>query len=355
MVAASGGVDSLAAILLLQEQGYDVKAVTFITWNQNLKGACVLPNKTTPWQAAESAAEMCAQLNVEHRIVDLAKEFENTVISYFEKEYWAGKTPNPCTFCNPNFKFFHLVRLAEEMGCDKISTGHYVGLRTTEEGRHVLFRAQDDWKDQSFMLWNLPQEILAKCIFPLQSFSKLQIKEYVAKKGFPICAKQQESFSICFIADNNYKRFLSERNPELAKSLKGGFLLDENLEKIGTHEGFPFYTIGQCRKFIHSSPEKLYIARINSAKNEVYLAKKLALFQDKIIVEGLNFMKYMHLEGEYRLFVRIRGKDLGTFANVIFQNKKAIVTFEEKVFAPAAGQSAVFYETNELVVGGTIV
>lgn len=352
LLAMSGGVDSLGAALLLLEQDYAVIGITFITWNEKTQGIQPVENKSTSAQSAMEAKQLCDILNIPHYTIDLSDEFE-TVLDYFSESYLKGETPNPCIFCNKNFKFKYLVQYADKLGITKIATGHYVGIKYVEQ-RSFLYRAFDDWKDQSFMLWDLPQHILSRCIFPLTDYRKEDLKKIVAEKGFEMQSKSRESFNLCFVPDDDYKQFLLRRNPNTLNNLFHGKVINESGDTIGAHEGYPFYTIGQSKGFQINSAERKYIYEINPSKNELKVSSKENLYQLQVKVNSLNFQKYEKINGIYRLFVRIRGKDTGMYADVDFKEKEAFVQFENPVFAPALGQSAVFYEKNEVVCGGVI-
>ena len=348
----SGGVDSLGAAILLLEQGYDVTGITFVNWNEKTKGVIASKEKPTPEQSAVEAKKLCDTLGIPHHTVDLCEEFE-IVLDYFSESYLKGETPNPCIFCNRNFKFKHLAAFADRLGITKIATGHYAGVKS-ENQRYYLYRAFDDWKDQTFMLWNLPQSILSRCVFPLSGLMKEKVKEMVGERGFATQSKNRESFNLCFVPDDDYKQFLIRRNSDKFDNLSNGDVLDEKGVSIGTHEGYPFYTIGQSKGFQINSEKRKYIYKINSVANTLQVADKQKLYQTKIRVDSLNFQKQETMSGKYRLFVRIRGKDIGMFAEVTFDNLETEVVFEQPVFAPAVGQSAVFYEGNAVVCGGTI-
>lgn len=348
----SGGVDSLGAAILLLEQGYEVVGITFVNWNEKTKGILSSSEKPTPEQSANEAKLLCEKLGIAHHTVDLSNEFE-VVLDYFSESYLKGETPNPCIFCNRNFKFRYLAEYADKLGIRKISTGHYAGVKT-ENQRYFLKRASDDWKDQTFMLWDLPQAVLSRCVFPLSGLMKEDVKQLAGAKGFENQSKNRESFNLCFVPDDDYAQFLLRRNPGKFEDLSKGTVFDENEVEIGTHDGYPFYTIGQSKGFQIDSEKKKYIFQVNSATNTLKVADKQKLYQTKIKVSSLNFQKYEIEDGKHRLFVRIRGKDIGMFAEVTFVENTAEVLFEQPVFAPALGQSAVFYENGDVVCGGVI-
>ncbi len=354
LVGVSGGVDSLAAALLLQEQGFEVSCVTFVSWNKETEGVYIPPSKADPEEAAIKTAELCRENGFNHYLLPLAKEFDEKVIQYFISEYLSGRTPNICSHCNRFFKFEQLQIAARKFNCEYIATGHYANIRKENE-RYVISRSFDDWKDQSYMLWQLPQNILKMCILPLGNTLKAEVKEYVKKQGFPEQADQNESFNICFIPDNNYKEFLCRRIRSLEEILKNGELLNTNGEKIGVHDGFPFYTIGQSKNLITGNSSKLYVKEVIPHKNRLILSSKDEVFSSVIHIHKINFIKYGNLQGRFSFWVRIRGKDHGTQADVCFdEDGEAIVYFSQPAFAPAVGQSAVFYEGDDVVCGGVI-
>ncbi|MFH1004669.1 MAG: tRNA 2-thiouridine(34) synthase MnmA [Bacteroidota bacterium] len=358
LVAMSGGVDSSVAAILLQEQGYTVVGITLRVWDyisagckEKEKGCCSI-------EAINDAKEVASQLGIEHYVLDYRKKFKQSVIQNFISEYLEGRTPNPCVLCNKYIKWDALLKKAEQLNCDFIATGHYAKLKKENE-RFILSKGADENKDQSYVLWNLSQSALSRTIFPLGDFSKQEIKK-IAKKTFSRIADKSESYDICFIPDSNYRTFIKSQIANFDnKILPGNFVLT-NGKIIGKHKGYPFYTIGQRKGLEIAVGEPLFITKIIPDENKIVVGKKEDTMQQRMIVKNINLIKYENLQANFRALTKIRYRDNGTMSIInqyyISDNRNIYfdITFDQKVFAITPGQSAVFYEGNDVVGGGII-
>lgn len=353
LVAMSGGVDSSIAALLLKEQGYEVIGITMKTWDYG--SSCVTPKETgcCSLDSINDARALAVKLGFPHYVIDFKKEFENKIISNFIEEYIAGRTPNPCVLCNKLIKWNDLLAKADTLDCEYIATGHYAKLMF-ENDRYFLRKGIDDSKDQTYVLWGLSQENLKRTIFPLGDMLKSDIKEMAKEAGFDFLAKKSESYEICFIPDNDYRKFLKNRIPELEDKLNGGDFLDKQGKVLGKHNGYPFYTIGQRKGLVIAVGTPLYVNKIDAVANTVTLGGREELMSDELTVSDFNLMKYEHINGLKDITTKIRYKDKGAFSTLNEENNKIFIKFVEKVSAITSGQSAVFYEGNDLIGGGII-
>ncbi len=349
----SGGVDSSVSALLLKEAGFEVIGLTLYHWDYSLKGITPNTNKTSPHESIDDARELSQFLGIKHIVADVRDIFENTVIKHFEQEYFLGHTPNPCVFCNKNLKWKIFLQYADNLDCSNIATGHYAKIRE-EAGRFIISKGNDAWKDQSFVLWQLPQSYLSRTHFPIGHLLKEEIKTIAQNAGWEKLSQKRESYNICFIPNDDYRLFLQKRNPKQTDNLKNGSIVSENGALLGKHNGFPFYTIGQKKGLQIESSIPLYVKDIFPQTNQLVVAEKSKLFINNLILKDINLIKYSTLEQAKRLTTCIRGKDAGTMGTVSPQDNRLEIQFDEKVFAVMPGQSAVCYENTDLVAGGIV-
>lgn len=354
LVAMSGGIDSSVTALLLHEEGYEVIGVTMKTWdyassggNRKTTGCCSLDD-------INDARILAVNYGFHHMIIDIREEFGDYIIDNFVEEYTAGRTPNPCVLCNTHIKWDALLRRADQLGCEFIATGHYANVRQ-ENGRYVISKGKDENKDQSYVLWGLSQEALARTKFPLGQFTKPEIRQMAFDRGHEDLAKKNESYEICFVPDNDYRGFLKRRVEGLEERVKGGDFIDLQGNVLGKHEGYPFYTIGQRKGLGIAMGDPMYVIRINPSDNTVVLGKKDDLKRQQMKVRHPNLIKYDQLPADVELITKVRYKDKGTLSEISVNLEGEItVDFVEQVKGIAPGQSAVFYEGKDLVGGGFI-
>jgi tRNA-specific 2-thiouridylase len=359
IVGLSGGVDSSATAALLLEQGYDVVGITLKLWPQD----CVsrAEDKCCGPQAVTDARAVCHQLGIPFYLVDEAQQFQTKVIQYFADEYKAGRTPNPCVMCNQNLKFGRLIDRADQLGARYIATGHFAriersspilspsdGARSSGEGRVLLKRGRDLRKDQSYFLFSLRQDQLARALFPLGEKTKGDTRE-VARHCRLKTADKEESMEICFVPDNNYGGFLQQAN--LVRKHRGE-IVDLHGRVLGHHEGIEFYTIGQRKGLGLSSPKPLYVVELDAANNRVIVGDDTALERDEFTVDGCNWIPFAAPPERLEVTVKIRYNHPGTPATVIRQGaSQATVKLHRPQRAITPGQAAVFYQ-EDLVLGG---
>jgi tRNA-specific 2-thiouridylase len=353
LVAMSGGIDSTVAAIMLHNQGYEVIGITMKTWDYASAGGSKKETGCCNLDSINDARQVAVDLGFSHYIVDIRNEFGEAVIENFVEEYIAGRTPNPCVLCNTHIKWTALIRRAKQMDCQFIATGHYARIRN-ENNRYVISTGKDEWKDQSYVLWGISQENLAWSRFPLGEFHKSEIRQMCMEWGYSELAKKNESYEICFVPDNDYRGFLKRRVPELEKKVEHGVFTDNTGTVIGEHEGYPFYTIGQRKGLGTAFGKPMFVTDISADTNTVVLGEEEDLKRNGMIVGGLNLQKYPAISDGMEALVKVRYKDAGTVCRLFNEANKLKVLFDTEVKAVAPGQSAVFYEGDDVIGGGII-
>lgn len=353
LLAMSGGIDSSISALLLHEQGYEVVGITMKTWDYASSGGSTKETGCCSLDSINDARLLAVNLGFPHFILDIRNEFGNHIIDNFVDEYLAGRTPNPCVLCNTHIKWEALLKRADMLDCEFIATGHYARIRH-ENNRYVISKGLDQHKDQSYVLWGLTQESLKRTIFPLQNYRKTEIKQMAIDNGYADLASKSESYEICFVPDNDYRGFLKRKIPTLESRVDGGNFIDRSGKLLGKHKGYPFYTIGQRKGLEIAIGEPLHVLEIIPETNTVVLGSKDDLEEQRMMVGKYNMIKYPSLPENFQALTKIRYKDPGIMAEVSQMNDQLNVLFHSPVSAIAPGQSAVFYEGDDLVGGGII-
>ena len=337
LIGMSGGIDSTATCLMLREQGYEVIGLTMWVWGDE------------PVEARQLAEAM----GIEHHIADEREGFRKTVVQYFIAEYRNGRTPNPCVMCNPLFKFRVLAEWADKLGCPYIATGHYTRLEE-RDGRIFICVGDDEKKDQSYFLWRLGQDVLKRCIFPLGTYTKQQVRDYLRDKGYALKAEEGESMEVCFIP-GDYRDFLREHCPEIDREIGSGWFVNAEGVKLGEHKGYPYYTIGQRKGLEIALGKPAYVLKINPQKNTVMLGDADQLKTSWMLAEREVLVDEAEVFGNPDLCVRIRYRSKPIPCNVRrLDDGRLLVHFREEASAIAPGQSAVFY-VGRRVVGGAFI
>ena len=349
LMGMSGGIDSTAACLMLQEQGYEVVGVTMRVFDL----VSQLDSEGMPRFIAE-AREVADRLGIEHHVADEREGFRSKIVQYFIDEYMQGRTPNPCVMCNPLFKFRVLAEWADRLDCAYIATGHYVQI-VCEEGHYYIVTGDDPQKDQSYFLWGLGQKVLARCIFPLGGWKKPDVRQYLADKGFALKAKEGESMEVCFI-EGDYRDFLREYCPEIDSQVGQGKFVDAAGRTLGVHQGYPYYTIGQRKGLGIALGKPAYVLKLNPDKNTVMLGDAQDLVTRYMLVEQMKVVDAERFASEEGLSVRIRYRSKSVPCSIVreVEDGRVLVRFDEEVSAVTPGQSAVFYVGNRLVGGAFI-
>jgi tRNA-specific 2-thiouridylase len=344
VVAMSGGVDSSAAAALLLDHGYAVEGVTLRLWREGISGQSGMDADIA------SARTACAQLGIEHRVVDASQDFYREVVEYFVGEYAQGRTPNPCVRCNRVLKFGWLLARLSLWGADGLATGHYARVAHMD-GLFRLLRARDTNKDQSYFLYMLGQQELASVVFPLGGWSKARVRGYVKRKGLPV-AERPESQDVCFVRDGDYRDFIQRHRPE---AIRPGAIYDTQGRYLGEHRGLPFYTIGQREGLGISAPRPLYVLEIDSARNALVVGHAEALGNSALVAEQVSYIGGSPLLPASRLTAKIRYRAREAAASFWpLPGQRARLVFDQSLRDITPGQAVVFYRGQEVLGGGVI-
>ncbi len=343
----SGGVDSSATAALLIEQGYDVIGITLKLWPQD----CVnrAEDKCCGPQAVTDARAVSHSLGIPYYLVDESADFQKHVIQYFADEYKAGRTPNPCVMCNQNLKFGRLIDRADQLGADFIATGHFAGIEKSADGsRYLLKRGKDFRKDQSYFLFSLRQDQLARTLFPLGGKTKSDTRE-VARHCNLKTADKEESMEICFVPDKDYGGFLQSAG--LATKHRGE-IVDLHGHVLGYHDGIEFYTIGQRKGLGITTSKPVYVVALDAETNRVMVGDDSALDRDEFVADRCNWHPFEKLTGPLEVMAKIRYNHPGCAATISPDGENRVkVKLHTPQRAITPGQAAVFYQ-DDLVVGG---
>lgn len=337
LLGMSGGIDSTYAVVKLRSLGYEVE------------GAILKMSEHTDIEAAKRSADA---LGVKLHVVDCMDDFSKCVVNNFVSEYCAARTPNPCVVCNREVKFKKLCECAKENGCNIVSTGHYAHVRQNpENGRYYISHGLDDRKDQSYVLWRLSQEELEMLFFPLADDVKTEVKQISKDMALP-SAEAKESQEICFIPSNDHAAYMEEL---LGHSFAEGAFIDANGKVLGKHKGVPRYTIGQRKGLGISLGKHVFVTAIDSNENTVTLGDEEELFKTELDISDLVFQKRIIADGESaKLAVKIRYAAKPTACTVTVNGDNAHIVLDEPARAITPGQSAVFYDGDDVVFGGFI-
>lgn len=333
-VLMSGGVDSTVAAILLKEQGYDIIGLTMV--NLDL-------------EVANKAREAAQSIGIEHKVIDLKEEFGHRVVDYFCETYEMGATPNPCVECNKYIKFGALLDAALDLGMDAVATGHYIRKEFNEKtNRHLIKKAHDLSKDQSYFLYGLTQEQLARSIFPLGEYTKSEVREIAKQKGLAV-AESKESQEICFI-EKDYRDFIIDK-----VTYKPGQVVDLENKLLGEHKGLPFYTIGQRKGLGISAGRPVYVINFDIENNRIIVDDEKHLLQSSLTAKDNNFIYIEKLDKPMQVEAKIRYKAALAPATIYPEGDLVKVEFETPQRAVTKGQSVVYYVGDYVLGGGIIV
>ncbi len=339
VLGMSGGVDSVAAALLLQDQGYEVTAV-----HLRLSGA----------GPSAGLLRFCSERNMELACVDGRELFDREVVQPFIRDYRNGYTPNPCAYCNNAVKWRLLQEAADRQGIDKIATGHYIRVRDYN-GTPYIYKGKDREKDQSYFLWGLKRELLARAVMPLGDLTKKEVRLFVAGRGYPVFSGQPESMGICFLQGRDYRDFIRSADPAGAGTLPGE-ITDRAGNSLGHHSGLLNYTVGQKREVPLRNGQPMYVAALDTAANKLIVDSKEQLFSGELLLGSVNLIN----PGDIRhddLEVKVRGIGQNPEGPVqVTQQPDGTlqVRLSSPAWAVAPGQPAALYSRERLLGGGII-
>jgi len=363
-VAMSGGVDSSAAAALLKEQGHELVGFTMQLWNQR-RGISVdengdpLPSRCCSLDDVYDARRVAEGLGFPFYVLNLEREFEESVVQPFVQSYLEGETPIPCVACNSRLKFASLDKMAVSLGCDKVATGHYARVEYDQTAdRYRLFRGRHHWKDQSYFLWELTQDQLSRSLFPLGEMDKEEVRD-IARDADLYVAEKQESQEICFVPDGKYSEFIDRylghenRMDEMPAS---GDVVNSSGEIIGAHEGIHRYTVGQRRGLGIANEKPLYVLQIERAKNRIVVGEAEELESLEYTARDVNWVAFNAPTEPVRAEVKVRYRHDPSPATIYpSPGNRARIVFDEPQRAITPGQATVFYDGEEVVGGGWIV
>jgi tRNA-specific 2-thiouridylase len=347
VIAMSGGVDSSVAAAMLARAGHEVIGLSMQLYDQregqeSFGSCCTLDD-------LHDARRVAAAIGIPHYIVNLEKRFESEVVANFVREYAAGRTPLPCAHCNSELKFSTLLDRAIGLGAEAVATGHYARVeRDPWTGRYLLKRGTDPGKDQSYFLFSLKQAQLGRALFPLGGLHKDDVREYARQWGLPV-ADKRDSQEICFVAGNDYTRFVADHAPDAHQQ---GFITDEGGKVLGRHDGIYRFTVGQRKRLGLSSADPLYVTKLSAATNTVVVGPRDHLQKRTLTAAGVNWIDGSPPAGVLPVMAQIRYRHpAATAALRALDDDRAELEFDEPQLAIAPGQAAVFY-VDDVVIGG---
>ena len=350
VVAMSGGVDSSVAALLLKRQGYEVVGVTMRLWSSEQTDAAPLSKRCCSVEDVQDARRVCDAIGARHYFMNFEREFQRHVVDYFVREYDNGRTPHPCLACNDKIKFDFLLRRALFMDADYIATGHYARVRR-EGDRARLLKGADGGKDQSYVLFTLRQEELRRLLLPVGEFAKSDIRRIAAEGGLPV-ADKPDSQEICFIPDNDYRKFVGDR-----ATPKPGEFVDSDGKVLGTHPGIHFFTVGQRRGLglRGNTGAPMYVTAIDADANRVVLGSDADLMRSELWASRVNYIAGERPRAPIEVGAKIRYKATESAATLTPRGGEwAALRFHEPQRAITPGQAVAFYQGDEIIGGGII-
>lgn len=350
VVAMSGGVDSSVAAALLVARGYDVVGLMLQLWPESKTGSSPADTTCCALDAQRDADQVAESLGIPFYLIDMSSEFEHKVVNYFAAEYTAGRTPNPCVECNRQIRFDLLLRRALALDAQYLATGHYARVGQAND-RYQLWRGVDPQKDQSYFLHVLSQAQLAHVLFPVGGYTKTQVREMARERGL-LVAERSDSQDLCFVSDGDYRRFLAEHVPEVARP---GPIRDSAGQVLSQHRGLAYYTIGQRKGLGISAPQPLYVLSIDASDNALIVGTASELGRDTCLARRVNWIAGEPPDTVFTATAKIRYRARDTSVRVtVGDNGDVRVQFAKPLRDITPGQAIVFYQDEIVLGGGTI-
>lgn len=353
VVGMSGGVDSSVAAYLLKQQGYEVTGVTMQIWQDEEEAQKEENGGCCGLSAVEDARRVAERLDIPYYVMNFKREFKKQVMDYFVEEYLHGRTPNPCIACNRYVKWEALLSRSLGIGADYIATGHYARIDRLPNGRFAIRNSVTAAKDQTYALYNLTQEQLARTLMPVGEYTKDEIRNIAREAGLGV-AHKPDSQDICFIPDNDYAAFLEKEAGERVPGI-GSFVTRDGIV-LGRHKGITHYTIGQRKGLNLAMGHPVFVSEIRPETNEVVIGENEDIFTREVLCDKVNFMSVEALPAPTRVLAKIRYSHRGAMCMIeAIGGGKVKCTFEEPVRAATPGQAVVFYDGEYVLGGGTIL
>lgn len=347
LVAMSGGVDSSLVALLLQERGYRVVGATLRLYGRRYDDGRSSHPSCCALDGAEEARRVCRQLGIPHYVFNAERQFQESVVDYFCREYARGRTPYPCIPCNRELKFGFLLRRALQLGADYLATGHYARVVTDEDGYHLL-KGVDGARDQGYALYSLGQETLARVLMPLGWLTKEQVRHMAAQAAFPN-ASRPDSQELCFVPPGGYRDFLASRLGN-----RPGEIVDRRGQVLGEHQGIGYFTVGQRKGLGIPGERPLYVLRIEAETNRLVVGHEEELYSEALLVSQVSYVSQRVPPAGSHVTAKIRYKSPEVEAVLYPEDGTASLRFLRPQRAVTPGQTVVFYRGDEVLGGGVI-
>lgn len=354
VVGMSGGVDSSVAAYLLKQEGYEVIGVTMQIWQDEDEYVTEAEGGCCGLSAVDDARRVAEVLDIPYYVMNFKREFRESVMDYFIREYESGRTPNPCIACNRFVKWESLLKRSLSIGADYIATGHYARIARLPGGRFAIRNSVTAQKDQTYALYNLTQEQLSRTLMPVGDYHKDEVRKVALRAGLPVAAKK-DSQEICFVPDGDYAAFIERESGMIAP--EGNFVNTKG-EVIGRHKGITHYTVGQRRGLGIAAGRRIFVLRIRPETNEVVIGEGDEVFSDTVTADHINFMAIPDLPAgkSVRLLGKIRYGHAGAPCTLTRTGEDEVVCrFDHPVRAVTPGQALVLYQGDYVACGGTII